>query len=78
MVTLLHPFLFIRDVGKASYSRLSAAVSSNALVSNKIHYYLLCMPTNLYPHSYTSLHHYLFTLAKHHHFFPVYRWWCWL
>lgn len=71
VVTLLHPFyLFIRDVGKASYSRLSAAVTSNALVPYKIHYYLLCMPTNLCPHSYTSLHHYLFTPAKHHHFFP--------
>lgn len=81
MVTPLHQFLFIRHVRQACDTCLSAVVSSDVLISNKIHCYLLCMPTNLCPHHQLSLL-LLATLlptppCQTPHF-PIYRWCSWL
>lgn len=50
MAALMHSFLLIRDVRKACDACISAVVNSDALISDKIHYYLLYRPTNLCPH----------------------------
>lgn len=72
---------FLSDVLKACDTCLSAVVSSDALIYNKIHYYLLCTPSNLCSHHWLSLLHLTILLptcpCQTPHF-PTYTRCCWL